>query len=231
MHQLIGTGIYPLNQAARLVGESSRYVRRWLRGYSWKYKDGRSRSGPLWHTQFEREQLPGGMVIGFRDLLELRLVAEFVRHGVHLKVIRATIEAAERHFGQSYPLSNRQFLTDGKRIFLQAVEQATGTQKLIDVVGRQFVFSEVIRPSLYAGIEYDDGEAKRWYPVKRSKAIVLDPEIQFGAPMLSEAGIPTDAIFDAWKAEGEDKGRVARLYDVTPAMVSAAVTFEQRLAA
>lgn len=229
MHQLIGTGIYPLNQAARLVGAPSRYVRRWLRGYSWKYKDGRSSSGPLWHTQFEHEHLPG-TVIGFRDLLELRLVAEFVRHGVHLKVIRATIEAAERDFGASYPLSNRQFLTDGKRIFLQAMEQATGTSKLIDVVGRQFVFSEVIRPSLYAGIEYDDGEAKRWYPLKRSKAIVLDPEIQFGAPMLSDAGIPTDTILDAWKAEGEDRARVARLYDITPAMVNAAVAFEQRLA-
>jgi uncharacterized protein (DUF433 family) len=229
--QLIGTGIYPLPQAARLVGERPQYVRRWLRGYSWKYKDGRSSSGPLWHTQFEGEQLPGGLVIGFRDLLELRLVAAFVKHGVHLKVIRATIEAAETDFGQNYPLSKRRFLTDGKRIFLHAVERATGETRLIDVVGRQFVFSEVVKPSLYAGIEYDHGDAKRWYPLPRSKAIVLDPEVQFGAPILSDAGIPTDTIFDAWRAEGEDKARVARLYDITPSMVQAAVAFEQRLAA
>jgi uncharacterized protein (DUF433 family) len=230
MEGLIGTGIYPLAQAARLVGEEPRYVRRWLQGYSWKYKDGRSSSGPLWHTQYEGEELPGN-VIGFRDLLELRMVAQFVTHGVHLKVIRATIDMATSHFGSAYPLSNRQFLTDGKRIFLAAVETATNEPKLIDVLRRQFVFSDVIKPSLYAGIEYDDGEAARWYPVPRSKAIVLDPEIQFGAPIIAEAGIPTDTIHDAWRAEGRDRSRVARLYGITPAMVTSAVRFEQHLAA
>lgn len=231
MQGLIGTGLYPLHQAARLVGQEPRYVRRWLKGYSWKYKSGRSSSGPLWRTQLEGQDLPGDKVIGFHDLLELRMVAEFVKHGVHLKVIRATIEAATRHFGAAYPLSNRHFLTDGRRIFLDAVEEATGARKLIDVLGRQFVFSEVVRPSLFAGIDYHDGAAARWFPVNRSRAIVLDPEIQFGSPILAEAGIPTDTIYDAWRAEGKDRVAVARLYGVTPAMVGAAVAFEQRLAA
>lgn len=229
---LLGTGLYPLHQAARLVGSDARTVGRWLRGYSWKYKDGRSSSGPLWRTQYEGEELPGEKVIGFRDLLELRMVAAFVKYGVHLKVIRATIDAAAKHFGSDYPLSRRKFLTDGKTIFLEAVEAATGTQKLIDVRGRQFVFSAVIKPSLYEGIEYDlRGGASRWYPVPRSKAIVLDPEVQFGEPILREAGIPTDTIHAAYLAEKKDRALVARLYRITPAMVSAAVNFEQRFLA
>lgn len=180
---------------------------------------------------YESEELPGGTAIGFRDLLELRMVAQFVKHGVHLKVIRATIDAARRHFRSDYPLTNRRFLTDGKRIFLEAVEEATGAERLIDVVGRQFVFNEVIRPSLYAGIEYDGSGAKRWYPIPRSRAILLDPEVQFGTPIIAEAGVPTDAIYDAWRAEGRDQTRVARAYGVTPKMVGAAVNFEQRLRA
>lgn len=231
MESLLGAGIYPLPQAARLVGESARNVRRWLKGYSWKYKDGRSASGPLWHTSFEGEELPGGTAIGFRDLLELRMVAQFVKHGVHLKVIRATIDVARSHFGSDYPLSNRQFLTDGRRIFLEAIEEATGAEKLIDVLGRQFVFSDVVRPSLYAGIEYDRTGAKRWFPLSRSRMILLDPEVQFGTPIVAEAGVPTDAIYDAWKAEGRDNARVARAYGLTPKMVSTAVSFEQGLRA
>lgn len=231
MESLLGAGIYPLPQAARLVGESARNVRRWLKGYSWKYRDGRSSSGPLWHTLYEGEELPGGAAIGFRDLLELRMVAQFVKHGVHLKLIRSTIDAARRHFQSDYPLTNRRFLTDGKRIFLEAVEEATGAEKLIDVVGRQFVFSEVIRPSLYAGIEYDESGATRWYPIPRSRMIILDPEVQFGTPIIADAGVPTDAIYDAWRAEGRDQSRVARAYGVTPKMVAAAVSFEQRLRA
>lgn len=231
METLLGAGIYPLPQAARLVGENSRNVRRWLKGYSWKYKDGRSSSGPLWHTAYEQEDLPGGAAIGFRDLLELRMVAQFVKHGVHLKVIRATIDAARAHFGSEYPLSNRRFLTDGKRIFLEAVEEATGVEKMIDVLGRQFVFADVIRPSLYAGIEYDQTGARRWFPVPRSRLVLLDPEVQFGAPIIASEGVPTDAVYDAWKAEGRDVARVARAYRLTPRMVNAAVAFEQRLRA
>ncbi|MBC7603164.1 MAG: DUF433 domain-containing protein [Ramlibacter sp.] len=231
MDSLIGAGIYPLPQAARLVGESARNVRRWLKGYSWKYRDGRSSSRPLWQTQYESEEIPGGTTIGFRDLLELRLVAQFVKHGVHLQVIRATIDASRKHFGSDFPLSNRRFLTDGKRLFLEAVEEATGTEKLIDIAGRQFVFADVIRPSLYAGIEYDREVATRWFPNPRSKLVLLDPAIQFGTPIVADAGVPTDAIYDAWKAEGRDQARVARIYGLTAKMVGAAVTFEQRLRA
>lgn len=230
MQQLVGSGLYPLRQAARLVRQEPRTVRRWLKGYSWKYRDGRSYSGPLWHTQFEDEGLPGERVISFRDLLELRMVAEFVKHGVNLKVIRATIEVASEEFGSAYPLSNRKFLTDGKRIFMQAVEEATGHEKVIDVAGRQFVFGQVIRESLFAGIDYESGNALRWYPEK-NRAVALDPKIQFGTPILADVGIPTDTLHDAWRAEGKDRAAVARHYGISVAMVNAAVGFEQRLAA
>lgn len=159
------------------------------------------------------------------------MVAQFVQHGVHLKVIRATIDVATKHFGSEYPLSNRRFLTDGRRIFLEAVEEATGSEKLIDVAGRQFVFADVIRPTLYAGIEYDETGATRWYPVRRSRNIVLDPTVQFGAPIIADAGVPTDAVYDAWKAEGRDPAAVARLYDIAPKLVHAAIAFEQGLRA
>jgi uncharacterized protein (DUF433 family) len=230
--QLVGTGMYPLSQAARLVGVEQRTVRRWLKGYSWRYRDGRSSSGPLWRLQYaDDEDLGDEQVLGFKDLLELRAVAKFIEHGLPLVVIRATIEEAAKYLGD-YPLHSRQFLTDGKRIFLEAAERATGDKKLLDVRGRQFVFDAVIRPSLYEGIVYGDrGQAQRWFPVHQRRVIVLDPQIQFGEPIVADAGVPTDTLYAAYIAEGRDRQRVAKLYQVTPASVSAAVAFEQRLAA
>ena len=228
--KLLGTGIYPLHQAARLVGAEPRAVRRWLKGYGRKYKGERVRSEPLWHTQFEGEGLPGE-VIGFRDLLELRMVAAFVRHGVELKVIRATVDAASTDFGTSYPLTNQRFLTDGRRIFLDAIEKACGEPRMIDVLKKQFVFADIIKPSLYAGIEYGDEGALRWFPNPRRKTIVLDPRLQFGTPVIAEAGIATDTIHASYLAEDRDAAMVARIFDVTPKLVMAAVDFEQRLAA
>jgi uncharacterized protein (DUF433 family) len=230
-HQLIGTGLYPLTQAARLVGVGPQSVRRWLKGYSWKYRDGRSSSGPLWRLQYaDDEDLGREQALGFDDLLELRMVAKFIEHGVPLIAIRATIEAAGE-LGD-YPLQKQRFVTDGRKIFLDAVERATGERKLLDVRGRQFVFEDVIRPSLYEDIEYSEaGKARRWFPVHKRRVIVLDPAVQFGEPIIASAGVPTDTIAAAFAAEGKDRARVAKLYRITPAAVSAAVAFEQRLAA
>jgi uncharacterized protein (DUF433 family) len=253
---LVGVGLYPLRDAARLVGEQARTVRRWLRGYSWKYRDGRSSSGPLWPTQFQSSEKAGEPeelddLLGFRDLLELRMVAKFVNHGVSLKVIRATIDEAEQTLG-TYPLTNRQFLTDGRRIFLRALEEVgvatlstvlEGARprrtarkalepKLLDVLHRQFVFSEIIGPSLYAGIVYDDQDnrrAARWYPMPRRKSVMLDPEVQFGKPILADSGVPTEALHAAWLAEGKDHTAVARAFEVRAAHVKVAVQFEQSL--
>ncbi len=208
-------------------------MRRWLHGYARKYKGENVRSEPLWRTQLRDEDLPGE-VIGFRDLLELRMVAEFVRHGVDLKVIRATVDAAAKDFGSDYPLTNRQFLTDGKRIFLDAIEKSTGEPRMIDVLRRQFVFSEIIKPSLYAGIEYGRDVARgarRWFPLDKRKSIVLDPALQFGTPVVAEVGIPTDTIHASFLAEGKDRAMVSRIFNITPKWVAAAVEFEEKLAA
>ncbi len=228
--EIIGTGIYPLHQAARLVGAQPRALRRWVQGYSRRYKGEQVRSEPLWKTQLKDEDLPDD-VIGFRDLLELRMVAAFVRHGVSLKVIRATVEAASQYFGQDYPLTNRQFRTDGKRIFLQALKEASEEELLIDVLREQFVFSDIIKPSLYEGIEYGAEGAIRWFPLGKRKTIVLDPALQFGTPVISGTGVPTNTIYASYIAESRNKDMVARVFDLTPKMVTEAVEFEERLAA
>src|SRR5205823_6246465 len=116
-------------------------------------------------------------------------------------------------------------------IFLQAAEKTGDAEHLIDVLGKQFVFSDIIKPSLYSGIEYGSGGAVRWFPLARRKTIVLDPSMQFGTPIISEAGIPTDTIYASYLAEGRDKNMVARVFDISPKMVVDAVAFEERLAA
>lgn len=223
--------MYPLSRAARLVGTDSRTARRWLRGYSWKYHDGRRASGPLWSLEYaEDEDLGAEQVLSFRDLLELRTVARFIQQGVSLRVVRATIDVAREVLGD-YPLHSRRFVTDGKKIFLDAVNLA-GDVELLDLKARQYTIDAVIRPSLIEGIEYDDNAvALRWFPNPRQKSIVLDPQVQFGEPIVAASGVPTNTLAAAYMAEGKDLGRVARLYRVTPQAVKAAVAFEHRLAA
>lgn len=219
---LIGHGLYTPNQAAAITKASIREIRRWLFGY--KNNKGKELP-PLWQPQYADT---GEKVLGFRDLMELRIVKTFSDNGLPIRVIRAAIESSRDLFKTAYPFTTNRFLTDGKSIFYEAVKS---DGELTDLVKRQLVFEHIIRPNLYAGILFDaEGAALRWHPVKNSKVIVLDPEISFGRPVLSKYGIPTEIIAQAMKVEG-DKKMVAAQFDITPAEVGAAVKYESQLLA
>ncbi|MEJ8849215.1 DUF433 domain-containing protein [Variovorax rhizosphaerae] len=161
--------------------------------------------------------------------MELRFVRAFVDAGVSLQVVKATIEVARERWGTDYPLTARRFCTDGKVIFESAVNQV-GEEMLTDVRRKQIVFTHVIKPSLYAGIEYDGSAARLWMPAD-SKGVVLDPSRQFGSPIVLGTSIATETLFDAFLAEGRDRKTVARMFEIDPKQVDSAVRFEERLRA
>lgn len=226
---LINVGLYTFVEASRLTNTSPRDLRRWLKGYSQKASGSGKRvnSGPLWKTELAEAELEG---ISFHDLLEVRFVQAFRKHGVSLQTIRVASEHAKQMFDHPYPFTCKRFQTDGRTIFAAAIEE-TGEEQLLDLVKKQFAFTKIIEPSLYRGIEFGNDElASLWYPVLRSKAIVLDPTVAFGKPIVTNGHVRTSILYDAFKAE-ENKQYVAKLYEVPISAVEAAIRFEELLAA
>ncbi|PZO65719.1 MAG: DUF433 domain-containing protein [Pseudoxanthomonas suwonensis] len=221
-----GVGIYSFADAARFIGARPSELRRWMRGYTQKNRSGDPVfSSPLWRTQLAETDIEG---LGFKDLIELRFVHAFRDEGVPLQVIRRTLEEARIAFDSPYPFTCKRFRTDGRRIFMEVVEE-TGDESLVDIVRRQNVIQRVVGPSLREGVELDmQGEAMRWFPMRNSKAIVFDPARKFGQPILAEYDIPTIAIVNAVKAEGGNEKRVAKLYEVPVAAVRKAMEFEEK---
>ncbi|WP_414450686.1 DUF433 domain-containing protein [Burkholderia sp. 22PA0099] len=226
--QLTGIGLYTFHEAALLTKIPVRDLRRWLDGYSYRDKKHESISvDPLWETALAGDDLDG---ISFHDLLEVRFVHAFREHGVSLQTIRVASQHARALFNTDYPFTSQQFRTDGRTIFASAIEE-TGETELLDLVKQQYAFRKIIEPSLRTGIEFGaDRLAARWYPAPRSKAIVLDPAIAFGKPIVTHGSVRTSILSEAFNAEG-DKNLVARLYEVPVAAVDAAVAFEESLAA
>lgn len=220
---LLGVGLYTPTEAAAYTGIPASQIRRWLFGYS---SGGKHYPG-LWHPQLEGK---ADQALGFHDLLEIRFVNVFRHHGVSLQAIRLASSHAREMFNQTYPFTCKRFQTDGNAIFATVLEQ-TGDESLLDLAKKQYAFKQVVSSSLYRGIEYDNNEAQRWFPLNRSNRVVLDPARNFGKPVLTETGMTVEAIVSAWRAEGEDKKRVAALYEVNVADVEAAILFEQRTAA
>lgn len=226
---LINVGLYTFQEASRLTNASPQELRRWLNGYSHKVAvtGARVNSAPLWKTELAEAEVEG---ISFHDLLEVRFVQAFRKHGVSLQTIRVASGHAREIFNHPYPFTCKRFQTDGRTIFASAMEE-TGDEQLLDLVKKQFAFTKIIEPSLYRGIEFgNDDLASHWYPLPRSKAVVLDPTIAFGKPIVTNGSIRTSILYDAFKAE-ENKQYVAKLYEVPVSAVEAAIRFEERLTA
>jgi uncharacterized protein (DUF433 family) len=230
--QPLGLGLYTLAEAARLVHADRRAVKRWICGYDYvgQGPDGRLRrhSEPLWQPQYKPEDLGQG-VIGFQDLLELRVVREFVRCGVPLLVVRHCLETARELFDTEYPFTKQRFVTDGETIFHEALRSGATEAEMLNLRTRQYAFREIVKDSLYTGIEYEGTFARRWFPELRSRTVVLDPAVEFGHPTLADSGVPTASLYASYLAEGKKRATVARLFEVTPRQVDAAVRFEERL--
>lgn len=223
MSELVGKGLYSAREAAHIIRVPANKLRRWMFGYHSKGVD----YDGLWEREIRE---PG--VISFHDLLELKLVHEFRQHGLSLPVIREAARIAQEEFGTSYPFARQHFHTDGKKVFLEAAKQV-GDTHLVDVISKQYVMEQVYRASFLASIDYSSiGDAERWYPMNDDhhpdKSIVLDPQRAFGKPILTESGVPTRVLYDAYRLD-EPLEVIAANYAITPEAVKQAVLYESRL--
>lgn len=223
---MVGVGLYTVPEAARLAGVPARRIRRWVRGCRYRARDGaEAASEPLWQADMPATDTTVGL--SFLDMMEVRMVNAFRGHGVSWVVIRDAARHACELFRDNHPFTMRRFRTDGNRIFGEAAEERN--ERLLDMNRRQWVSKPIVQRSLFDGIEFEDGQAARWYPAK-SRKVVVDPARSFGRPVLTDYGVPTEALFAAFKVEGS-VDKVSRWYDVPKPAVRAAIDFERKAAA
>jgi uncharacterized protein (DUF433 family) len=223
---LIGIGLYTAGEAEKLVKIPAQRIRRWLLGYTYRQDGEGRRAEPLWRPQLPR--IGREVELGFRDLVELKFVDAFAKAGVSLHAIRLALSLARSLAGDAHPFSTARFRTDGRSVFLQALDEAW-EDTLLDLCKRQYVFDRIVEPS-FRDLDLEDGAAARWWPMSHARGVVLDPQRNFGQPIVGEHGVPTRALADAVKAEGT-VAKVAKLYGVPQRAVRDAVEFERRLAA
>jgi|694.fasta_scaffold06977_7 uncharacterized protein (DUF433 family) len=80
-------------------------------------------------------------------------------------------------------------------------------------------------------IEYgEDLIAKRFFPLGKSKHVVVDPNHQFGQPVINGTNLQTQTVFSLFIA-GESKVNICRLYDINEKDVDEAIQFHESKAA
>ena len=221
-------GAYPLRVAAALAHMPTRTVRRWVEGYDYTHKGERRRSAPVTYlagtsTGSDREE-----TLDFEQLLTLLLVRAFQEKGLSLQTIKRAAARAHEFYQVDNPFVSKRFRSDGNRVFIDF--EAPGKERaLVDVLSDQHSFHRIVDPFLFKDIVFVDGRPDEWWPLSASRAVVLTPRRQFGAPAIARTGIRTDVIAQAVAAEGGDRhgiATVAAWFDLRPDQVNDAVFFE-----
>jgi uncharacterized protein (DUF433 family) len=219
--QLVGVGLYTPIEASRLTQISSGKIVRWLRGHE---RDGRHYDA-LWKPELDLGN--EGLFLNFRDLMEVRIAAAFIASGLSPQRVRAAILLAKEMIDDDRPLSTTWFRTDGRSVFLTVIEK-DGQTKLIDLFRRQFAFREIVERSL-RNIDYSiEGVPRRWWPLGKKAAIVIDPERSFGRPIETDSSVPADILAAAVDAEGSIDA-VVTAWDVSAKSVRRAVHFRDEM--
>jgi uncharacterized protein (DUF433 family)/DNA-binding transcriptional MerR regulator len=219
----VGVGLYSIPEAARLVGVPAATLRRWVPRDSSVSPLIPGPHGAL----LDREPPPAASrMVTFADLMELHLTNLFRRRGVTLPTIRAIARQAARELNTDHPLAAEQFQTRAPLLIAAMAEATPSSARLFRELSRlQRGLDEIAAP-FFQKLEYESGQAHRYWPLGKHRPVVLDPSRSFGKPIDSGSGVPTSVLYGLYRA-GEPIERVAGWYEVDPEAVRAAVEYEQ----
>ena len=189
---------YGVMEAAHYLRIPRTTIRDWVLGRHYRSTNGVRFSKPI-------IQLPNPdmKLLSFMNLVEIHVLDAIRRkHDIPLEKVRTAMNYLLRQFPSKHLLADQEFITDGMNLFINKFSQ------LINISQEgQLAIQEVLQAHLHR-IERDiKGIPIRLYPFTRKRdlqeeprAVVIDPQVSFGRPVLAGTGIPTAVIAERYKA-------------------------------
>jgi uncharacterized protein (DUF433 family) len=207
----LGQGLYGLGQLEAFVA---------LEG---KAGDGRRVSYWLTEVLNPVEHQPYRPDYSFSDLISLMVVRKLRERGVRPIDIREAELYLRERLKTDRPFVSDRIKTDGCDVFLDK-EQITGQLESANKRGQQAML-DAVKDQLET-VSYLSGRAVLWTP---GPSVEVDPEVQFGEPVVSGTRVPTSVVARVSQDLGVE--HTARRFAIDTAAAKAAVAFERRLAA
>ena len=85
-------------------------------------------------------------------------------------------------------------------------------------------WDEVLDPFLNT-VEYEGEIVRRWWPLGKDVAVLVDPDYGFGLPVIEGTGVRTEIIAERYRA-GDGADEIAYDFDVTPGQINDALRWE-----
>lgn len=212
-----GEGIYSPNEVAEILKLPYDKVKYLIRGYWSSAAFGKSRK----------------RTINFLGLIEFYFYY-FLRDQQKWtsQAIKKLHTQLSHDFETPYPFASLKIMPHKRNNNMEKMEAwIEHGNSLMQADGKlQPSFRQFIEPFLDQ-IEFgDDLLAKKFFPLKQTKTIVVDPKKQFGKPIINGKGVRTEVIYKFYLG-GESKDSICKLYNLDLEQVNNAIRFHEPKAA
>ena len=199
---------YSISESAHYLRIPRSTLRAWVAGQAYRHNGDTRLFRPIITLPDRHASL-----LSFINLVEVHVLDALRReHEIPFQKVRKAILYLSKHLHSRHPLAEQRFETDGVDLFIRQYGQLVNISQSGQLAMRKILEAYLRR------VEWDDaGVVARFYPFTRKrmvdepKAIVIDPRISFGRPVLAGSGIPTADIAERYKA-GESVDELADDY-------------------
>jgi len=208
----LGEGIFLTSDVAEILQLPYSKVRRWI--------------VELWDNRFAVQGaysfgVEGNKAINFYTLIEFYTFYQLRLKGVSAQKVQKAHKTISKELNTPYPFATN-IRTDGKEIWYDYLDE------LVNANGKQQLdIKSLLDPFLHK-IEFGKNNlAELYFPLDKSKNIVVDPKKQFGQPIINGRSLRIDSIRKLYEG-GETKKTICLLYDLKNSEVEDALRYYKR---
>jgi uncharacterized protein (DUF433 family) len=208
----LGEGIFLTSDVAEILQLPYSKVRRWM--------------VELWDNRFAASGTysfgeDGNKAVNFYTLIEFYTFYQLRAKGVSAQKIQKVHNIISKELNTNYPFATN-IRTDGKEIwydYLGELVNANGKQQL-DI-------KAVLEPFLHKIDFGKNNLAELYFPLDKSRNVVVDPKRQFGQPIINGRNLRIDTIRKLHDG-GETRKNISLLYDLKISEVDDALRYYKR---
>lgn len=210
-------GIYTIPDISRILELPYSKIQYWISEY-WSKDFSKNENDYIFGSNKDR-------VTNFQTLIEFYTFSQLRLHGVSSKSIINAHEIIAHHLKSPYPFATSTILTDGKRVFCSPVNDDSIIQADKSL---QYTIAGIIR-QFCDKIDFQNDVAHRFWPKGKLNAVVIDPEHQFGQPIISNTNVLAETLFLLNKG-GESVEFISSLFKISKDKVDDAINFYTKTA-
>lgn len=211
----IGTGIYTASDASRVLRIPYSKTRYWFHNYA---KDKLIQSiGYKYYFNIDDT-----IAVDFLALIEMYVFYSLKDEAkMSTKNILKFHNVISHELKTPYPFANCQIYASRKNMFFEVHNIIKDASDL-----PQTFITDFILP-FYKKISFNEENlAHKFHPLGKEKSVIVDPEHQFGKPVIEGTNIITETLYDYFLG-GDSIEFIARLYNLKPENVKDAIAFSE----